>query len=55
LQIKSDDEKIWSNRGIALYKLGRYDEAIDSYNKALQIYPMFETFQNLNYLANQLI
>ena len=29
----------WNNRGIALFGLGRLEEAVDSYNKALALDP----------------
>ncbi|MGB5595240.1 MAG: tetratricopeptide repeat protein, partial [Crocosphaera sp.] len=35
----SDDYEAWYNRGIALDDLGRYEEAIASYDKALEIKP----------------
>ncbi len=31
--------KAWNNKGLALDKLGRYQEAVDSYEKALSIDP----------------
>ncbi|MGK7948242.1 MAG: tetratricopeptide repeat protein [Xenococcaceae cyanobacterium] len=34
-----DNDSAWYNRGIALRKLGRYEEAIASYDKALEINP----------------
>lgn len=30
----------WYDRGIALDKLGRYEEAIASYDKFLQVFPL---------------
>ncbi len=32
----------WNNRGIALLNLGRFEEALESVDKALQIKPDFE-------------
>ncbi len=37
MQFKPDDYQTWDNRGFALYKLGRFEEAIISCNKALEI------------------
>ncbi|WP_156183509.1 CHAT domain-containing protein, partial [Crocosphaera watsonii] len=34
-----DKDEAWYNRGIALFNLGRWDEAIASYDKALQLKP----------------
>jgi tetratricopeptide (TPR) repeat protein len=34
-----DDPMIWNNRGVSLSSLGRYDEAIGSYRKAIDIRP----------------
>ncbi len=37
--MKPDDHDAWYNRGIALGKLGRFEEAIASYDQALKIKP----------------
>ncbi|TRU86842.1 MAG: tetratricopeptide repeat protein, partial [Microcystis novacekii Mn_MB_F_20050700_S1D] len=39
LEIKPDFHQAWYNRGIALGKLGRYEDAIASYARALEIKP----------------
>ncbi len=31
----------WNNKGLALYYLGRYDEAIQAYDRAIEITPQF--------------
>ncbi|MBP1928615.1 tetratricopeptide (TPR) repeat protein [Methanolinea mesophila] len=36
------DARIWANKGDALYRLGRYQEAMDAYSVALQINPKME-------------
>jgi tetratricopeptide (TPR) repeat protein len=37
--LKHDLHEAWFNRGISLYNLGRYEEAIKSYDRALEIKP----------------
>ncbi|MEG3978334.1 tetratricopeptide repeat protein, partial [Microcoleus sp. herbarium8] len=39
LEFKPDDYEAWYNRGIALHNLGRFKDAIASYDKALKIKP----------------
>ena len=39
MQIKPNLQEAWNNRGDALGDLGRYKEAIDSYDKSLAINP----------------
>ncbi|HYY15547.1 MAG TPA: tetratricopeptide repeat protein, partial [Gammaproteobacteria bacterium] len=39
LKIKPEDDAAWSNRGVALAALDRYEEAIASYDQALKIKP----------------
>ena len=39
LLINPNDADAWSNRGYAFDSLGRYTEAVDSYDKALAIDP----------------
>ncbi|EDN66797.1 TPR repeat protein [Beggiatoa sp. PS] len=41
MQIKPDKHEAWYNRSIALINLGRFKEALDSVDKALQIKPDF--------------
>ncbi len=38
----SFDAEIWTNKGDALSRLGRYEEAVAAYNTALEINPKFE-------------
>ena len=44
--MKPDDDLAWNNRGYALGELGRLDEAIASYDKALQLKPDEEIYIN---------
>ena len=39
MAIKPDLHEAWNNRGIVLDNLGRYEEAMQSYNQALEINP----------------
>ncbi len=39
LKIEQGDEKFWTMRGFAFYNLGRYEEAIEVFEKALEIEP----------------
>ncbi len=39
MKIKPDKHEAWNNRGTALGNLGRYEEAIASYDEALKIKP----------------
>ncbi|MEG3892053.1 tetratricopeptide repeat protein, partial [Microcoleus sp. Z1_A1] len=41
LEIKPDNHEAWNNRGNALGKLGRREDAIADYDKALEIKPDF--------------
>ncbi|OPY38672.1 MAG: photosystem I assembly protein Ycf3 [Methanoregula sp. PtaU1.Bin051] len=34
-----ESDKLWNNKGYVLYRLGRYDEAVASYNTAIKITP----------------
>ena len=43
--------KAWNNKGLALDKLGRYQEAVDSYEKALKIDPGYVKAWNNKGLA----
>jgi tetratricopeptide (TPR) repeat protein len=40
------DARLWANKGDALYRLGRYQEAMDAYSIALQINPKNEQALN---------
>ena len=39
LLLDQNDPELWNNKGVALRSIGRYDEAIDCFNKSLQIDP----------------
>jgi len=39
LVLNQNDPELWNNKGIVLRSIGRYDEAIECFNKALQIDP----------------
>ncbi|MBC8252072.1 MAG: tetratricopeptide repeat protein [Candidatus Nitrosopelagicus sp.] len=39
LLLKPDDPDVWNQKGIALRSLGRYEEALECYNKSLQLDP----------------
>ena len=43
LSIHSEDEELLNDKGIILTKLGEYDEALDSFEKALKISEKKET------------
>ena len=43
----------WNSKGTVLEKLGRYEEAIQCYDKALQIQPHFTAALNNKLLANK--
>ncbi len=36
-----ETDKLWNNRGYVLYKLGRYQESVNSYNVAIRITPEY--------------
>jgi tetratricopeptide (TPR) repeat protein len=36
IQLQPDDEEAWFQRGFVLYKLQRYEEAIASYDRAIE-------------------
>ena len=38
-EIKSDDQKAWYNRGISQSRQGKFDDAVASYDKAIEIRP----------------
>ncbi len=39
LLLNQDDPDLWNNKGIALRSLGRYEEAMECFNKSLKIDP----------------
>ena len=39
LLLNQDDPDLWNSKGIALRSLGRYEEAIECFNKSLEIDP----------------
>ena len=39
LLLDQSDPELWNNKGIALRSIGRYDEAIECFNKSLEIDP----------------
>ena len=39
LLLNQDDPDLWNYKGIALRSLGRYEEAMDCFNKSLEIEP----------------
>jgi len=43
LLLNQDDPDLWNHKGVALRSLGRYDEAIECFNKSLQIDPRDKT------------
>ena len=47
--INQKDPDLWNLKGIALRSLGRYDEAIECFNKSLEIDPRDKNTSWLNY------
>jgi len=39
LLLNQNDPDLWNHKGVALRSLGRYEEAMDCFNKSLQIDP----------------
>ena len=39
ISLKQNDQDLWNMMGIALRSLGRYNEAIECFNKSLEIDP----------------
>ncbi|NET57784.1 MAG: tetratricopeptide repeat protein [Symploca sp. SIO2E6] len=39
IEIEPDYANAWNNRGFALHKLDKYQEALTSYDKAIEIQP----------------
>ena len=50
LDIQPESVGIYNNLGVALYKHGKCDKAIETYQRAIQIQPDFlEAYNNLDY------
>ncbi len=43
LLLDQQNPELWNNKGVALRSVGRYDEAIDCFNKSLEIDPRDKT------------
>jgi tetratricopeptide (TPR) repeat protein len=55
IKIKPDYHDAWSNRGNALRKLERYEEAIASYDQAIKFKPDFyQAWCNRGFTLNEL-
>ena len=39
LLLDQNDPELWNNKGIALRSMGRYDEALECFNKSLELDP----------------
>lgn len=39
LELDPNDHRIWNHKGITLRSMGRYNEAIDCFNKSLELVP----------------
>ena len=39
LLLDQTDPELWNHKGVALRSIGRYDEAIECFNKSLEIEP----------------
>lgn len=39
LLLNQNDPELWNQKGVALRSLGRYDEALECFNKSLEIDP----------------
>ena len=39
LLLNQNDPELWNHKGVALRSLGRYDEALECFNKSLQMDP----------------
>lgn len=39
LLLDQKNSELWNNKGVALRSIGRYDEAIECFNKSLEIDP----------------
>lgn len=42
LEIVPDDFRVWYNRGVVLSEMGRLEEAVDAYDRAIELEPAFE-------------
>ena len=39
LLLDQTDPELWNNKGVALRSMGRYDEALECFNKSLELDP----------------
>jgi len=39
LLLNQDDPELWNHKGVALRSIGRYDEALECFNKSLELDP----------------
>jgi len=39
LLLNQNDPELWNHKGVALRSMGRYDEALECFNKSLEIDP----------------
>ena len=39
LLLNQNDPQLWNHKGVALRSMGRYDEAIECFNKSLELDP----------------
>jgi len=39
LLLNQNDPELWNHKGVALRSMGRYDEAIECFNKSLELDP----------------
>ena len=43
LLLDQDNAELWNHKGVALRSMGRYDEALECFNKSLEIDPRDNT------------
>jgi len=43
LLLDQSDPELWNNKGVALRSMGRYDEALECFNKSLELDPRDNT------------
>ena len=43
LLLDQSDPELWNNKGVALRSMGRYDEALECFNKSLELDPKDNT------------